>query len=208
MPEGWCWMKLGEITTNFDGKRVPLSKKYREAFKGAFPYYGACEIIDYVREYLFEGEYLLIGEDGANLLSRSKPLAFIVSGKFWVNNHAHVLQSRGGNLHKFIEHQFNSLNLNQYVTGTAQPKLTQANLEKIPFRLCSILEQHQIVQEIESRLSVCDKLEGSLKESLQKAEALRQSILKKAFAGKLVPQDPNDEPAEKLLERIRAEKTQ
>ncbi|NVJ46474.1 MAG: restriction endonuclease subunit S [Cytophagia bacterium] len=207
----WKVVKFGEATLNFDGKRKPLSRSFRENFKGEYRYYGACEIIDYVKDFLFDGEYLLIGEDGANLLSKSKPLAFIAEGKFWVNNHAHVIQPKEGLDIKFLCYQFNSLQINDYVTGTAQPKLSQGNLNKIPLRVCGIEEQTQIVQEIESRLSVADKLAETIQASLQKAEALRQSILKKAFEGRLLSEAELDacrkeadwEPAEKLLERIK-----
>jgi type I restriction enzyme S subunit len=189
-----------------------LSSTFRQDFKGVFPYYGACDIIDYVKEYIFDGEYLLIGEDGANLLSKSKPLSFIARGKFWVNNHAHIVKTIDNVNIKYLNYQFNSLQINEYVTGTAQPKLSQRNLYKIPIALpLNLQEQNQIVQEIETRLSVCDKLNESIDQSLEKAQALRQSILKKAFEGKLLSQDELQtcrqqtdwEPAAKLLEKVK-----
>ena len=213
--EKWCTIPFGQATNNFDGKRKPLSLAVRKDFQGIYPYYGACEHIDNVKEYIFDGEYMLIGEDGANLLSKSKPLSFIVEGQFWVNNHAHVVQPVDGIDISFLNHQFNSLHINEYVTGTAQSKLNQRNLNKIPVRIPSIEEQHQIVQEIESRLSVCDKVEESITESLEKARALRQSILKKAFEGTLLSIEeiaackaaPDYEPASVLLEKIKEEKS-
>jgi type I restriction enzyme, S subunit len=186
LPLGWQKFRLGDITLNFDGKRVPLSRDIRSRRKGEFRYYGATEIVDYIDDYIFDGVYLLIGEDGANLLTKSRPLAFIAEGKFWVNNHAHVLQAKDNLILKYLSNYFNSINLGQFVTGSAQPKLTQANLNKILVPLPFIEEQRLIVQEIESRLSVCDKVEETIANSLQQAETLRQSILKKAFEGKLV----------------------
>lgn len=186
LPKGWKWVKMGEAAYNFDGSRVPLSRMVRAKRKGIYRYYGATEIVDYINDFIFDGQYLLIGEDGANLLSKAKPLAFIVDGKFWVNNHAHVLQAKSNCLNSYLCYYFNSLNLAQFVTGTAQPKLTQGNLNKIEIPICSIEEQSKIVLEIESRLSVADKMEESISQSLQQAEALRQSILKKAFEGRLV----------------------
>lgn len=186
LPGGWIILSLGDSTKNFDGKRVPLSRTVRSKRKGAYRYYGATEIVDHIDDFIFEGKYLLIGEDGANLLSKSRPLAFIVEGQFWVNNHAHVLQTKENLQVDFLMNYFNSINIGQYVTGTAQPKLTQANLNKIPVPIPLLEEQQQIVQEIESRLSVCDKIEETITASLKQAEALRQSILKKAFKGKLI----------------------
>ena len=91
LPKGWIKTKLENIVKNHDGKRIPVSAKLREDMKGNYPYYGASGIIDHVSKYIFNGKYLLISEDGANLLSRTSPIAFIVNGEFWVNNHAHVL---------------------------------------------------------------------------------------------------------------------
>ncbi len=186
LPKGWTIFKLGDITINFDGKRIPLSRDVRATRKGEYRYYGATEVVDHIDDYIFDGVYLLIGEDGANLLTKSRPLAFIAEGKFWVNNHAHVLQANENLVLKYLLNYFNSINLGQYVTGSAQPKLTQANLNKIPVPIPTIEEQQLIIQEIESRLSVCDKVEETITTSLAQAETLRQSILKKAFEGKLV----------------------
>lgn len=186
LPDGWKVDNFGNVVINFDGKRKPLSRTVRATRQGKYRYYGATEIVDYIDDFIFEGRYLLIGEDGANLLSKSRPLAFIVEGKFWVNNHAHIIQTKDSLNLDFLSYYFNSLNIGEYVTGTAQPKLNQANMNKIPIPVPPIEEQLRIVQEIESRLSVADKMEQSIQESLQKAEALRQSILKKAFSGELV----------------------
>jgi type I restriction enzyme S subunit len=123
-PDNWRKEKLVTVTINYDGKRVPLSREVRSKRKGQFRYYGATEIVDYIDDYLFDGKFLLIGEDGANLLSKSRQLAFIVEGKFWVNNHAHVLQSKDELVLEYLAHYFNSLNLAEFVTGSAQPKLT------------------------------------------------------------------------------------
>src|SRR5690349_16741508 len=95
LPEGWSWTTLGEIVSNLDGARVPVKATDRQGRQGPYRYYGASGVIDHVDDYLFEGEYLLIAEDGANLLSRSTPIAFPATGRFWVNNHAHVVQPTG-----------------------------------------------------------------------------------------------------------------
>lgn len=206
LPEGWIWTRLELVTANHDGKRVPVSRKKRESMKGVYPYYGASGIIDSVDNYLFDGNFLLIGEDGANLLARATPIAFQATGKFWVNNHAHVLTPLGGVPISYLEHYINRISLAEYVTGTAQPKLTQRAMNKIPVPLAPLKEQYKIAEEISRRFSVIDEISKEMELMIKYSDKLRHSILKKAFEGKLIPQDPNDEPAEKLLERIKTER--
>lgn len=206
LPEGWVWAGLNALTQNLDAQRVPVKAEDRDKMQGRYPYYGASGVIDSVNDYLFDGTFLLVAEDGANLLSRSTPIAFIAEGQFWVNNHAHVLKPIGHLLLGYFETYFNGLNVQHYVTGTAQPKLTQTALNRIPVPLPPLPEQHRIVAEVERHLSVIQKAEDAVDAGLKRAERLRQSILKQAFSGQLVPQDPDDEPASALLERIRVER--
>ena len=111
--------------------RIPVKKSERETTQGTYPYYGASGIVDYVDDYLFEGEHLLISEDGANLVSRVTPIAFIAKGQFWVNNHAHVFAENGNLDAIYCETLFSLLDLSTHITGSAQPKLNKGNLDKI-----------------------------------------------------------------------------
>ena len=126
----WPKRDLGSLAKNLDSRRVPITKGDRK--EGPFPYYGASGIVDSVADFIFDEEILLISEDGANLLARSTPIAFSVSGKCWVNNHAHVLKFDSLVTQKFVEVYLNSISIDEYVTGAAQPKLTQEALNRIP----------------------------------------------------------------------------
>lgn len=137
-------MLLGDLIINYDYMRVPLSSKQRENIDKVYPYYGAQGIIDYVDRYLFDGEYMLIAEDGENLRSRKLPIATIVSGKFWVNNHAHIVTANEHSNLRFLCYWLNSTDISEYITGSAQPKLNQANLNKIPIPDLSKKEQDDI----------------------------------------------------------------
>ncbi|WP_204150719.1 restriction endonuclease subunit S [Leptolyngbya sp. CCY15150] len=170
-----CWpvVALGEVVDNKNSKRIPLKQSDRAAQSGEYPYYGASGIIDYVDEYLFEGPHLLIGEDGANLLSRSTPIAFMASGKFWVNNHAHVLGATEYINLRFLEYFFKTLDLEPYVTGSAQPKLNRKNLDRIPIPLPPIAEQKRIA-------AILDKAD-SVRRKRKEAIALTEELLRSAF---------------------------
>lgn len=131
-PPAWNvrWTTLGEISSNLDSQRKPVTKGQRLA--GAIPYYGASGVVDFVAEHIFDGDYLLVSEDGANLVARSTPIAFSISGKSWVNNHAHVLEFRDYVSRRFVEIYLNSIDLSPYLSGGAQPKLNKANMNRIP----------------------------------------------------------------------------
>ncbi|MBN1535923.1 MAG: restriction endonuclease subunit S [Anaerolineales bacterium] len=132
IPKEWRVGKLEEIITNFDRKRVPLSSRERENRKGAFPYYGAASILDYVDDYLFDGVYLLMGEDGTVITEDGKPVLQYVSGKFWVNNHTHVLQGKKPFSTEYVLLQLKNTNVKHIVTGAVQPKINQGNMNELP----------------------------------------------------------------------------
>lgn len=150
IPENWKWVRFGNLMRNRDSERVPVSLADRKKIKKIYDYYGASGVIDRVEEYLFDGKLLLIGEDGANLLSRSTPIAFIANGRYWVNNHAHVLDCYYSDYLDYVMHYINSISLVPYVTGSAQPKLNQDNMNKIPIPLPPLSEMRRIVGFIDS----------------------------------------------------------
>ena len=212
IPESWEWVRFGTITINRDRERIPLSVDERSKLEKKYDYYGASGVIDKVDRFLFNKPLLLIGEDGANLINRSTPIAFIARGEYWVNNHAHVLDYINEDLMQFVCWYINAISLVNYVTGTAQPKMNQEKMNSILVALPPLAEQKRIVAKIEELLPKVEEY-GKAQESLDKLneelpEKLKKSILQEAIEGRLVPQDPNDEPASVLLDKIRAEKKQ
>lgn len=246
-PKGWAFERFANVLINRDFERIPLSVTEREKRKGDYDYYGASGVIDKIDGYLFDKPLLLIGEDGANLINRSTPIAFIARGKYWVNNHAHVLDAISEELLMYVCLHINAISLEPYVTGTAQPKMNQAKMNEILLGIPPVAEQKRIVAKVDELMSLCDQLEQQSEASLaahqtlvetllatltdsadsselaqnwarlaqyfdslfttqSSIDALKQTILQLAVMGKLVPQDPNDEPASVLLERIAAEK--
>lgn len=170
---------LPEISINCDRQRKPVTKGKRNS--GSYPYYGASGIVDYVSDYIFEGDYLLISEDGANLLARSTPIAFSISGKNWVNNHAHVLKFETDVMRKYVEIYLNSIGLERYISGGAQPKLNQDNLNKIPI---PVPENHRI-QTIVDILTKFDKLCNDLGAGIPAEVSARQKQYE-YYRGKLL----------------------
>ncbi len=172
---------LDKICENLDNRRIPITRDARSS--GEYPYYGASGIIDYVEDYIFEGDALLVSEDGANLLARSTPIAFSVSGKYWVNNHAHILKFADQNLQKYVEYFLENTKLDDFITGAAQPKLTQSALNAIPIRI-PVLESDlkQVVAIISSLKELSASVSKNLQLRLKLTDALQASLLDKYFA--------------------------
>jgi type I restriction enzyme, S subunit len=207
IPRDWCYAKIGEVNECLDSFRIPINKKTRADRKGDVPYYGANGQVGWIDDYLFNESLILVVED-ETFVGREIPFSYKISGKSWVNNHAHIIRVENKVHIDFINYQLLYYPFTRLTTGTTgRRKLTQNAFINAPLKICRWEEQIQIVQEIESRLSICDNLEATIEENLQRAESLRQSILKQAFAGKLVPQDLNDEPAAQLLARIQQEQS-
>ena len=157
---GYAVVTLEDIAENCDSMRKPVTSGKREA--GEYPYYGASGIVDYVKNYIFDGDYLLVSEDGANLLARSTPIAFSISGKNWVNNHAHVLKFGCYETRRFVEFYLNSIDLAPYISGGAQPKLNQKNLNRIEISLPSQERQKYIVDILDRFDAICNDLTSGL----------------------------------------------
>ena len=157
---GYAVVTLEDIAENCDSMRKPVTSGKREA--GEYPYYGASGIVDHVKDYIFDGDYLLVSEDGANLLARSTPIAFSISGKNWVNNHAHVLKFDRYETRRFVEFYLNSIDLAPYISGGAQPKLNQKNLNRIEIPLPSQERQKYIVDILDRFDAICNDLTGGL----------------------------------------------
>ena len=167
--------RFSDITINYDSKRVPLSAKQREERKGQYPYYGAQGIIDYIDDYIFDGKYLLIAEDGENLKSKKQKIAQLANGRYWVNNHAHIVQTNEKCLIEYLYYIFNVTDISGYITGSAQPKLSQANLNAIEFEIPPMQQQEKIVSILsafDDKIELNQKINSNLE---RQAEAIFQS---------------------------------
>lgn len=177
---GWQEKTLPDISENLDSIRVPVTKKNRS--EGIYPYYGASGIVDYVDDYLFDEDLLCISEDGANLIMRTYPIAFPIKGKVWVNNHAHVLRFNNLTTQKYVEYYFEGLKLDEYITGAAQPKLTQKALNRIVINLpSSITEQQRIVSCLDALSNHVKELEEISRKTAAECDAMNQALLRQIF---------------------------
>jgi len=170
------YLSLADIAIIYDSKRIPLNSRERSQRKGDIPYYGAQGIVDHIDDFIFDGDYVLIAEDGENLKSRKQPIAFRARGKFWVNNHAHIVLGNEPWINDYIEAFFHYTDISQYVTGAAQPKLNQGNLLKIkiPF-------EETLSKELANTWSLLQQkieLNNQIKETL---EQIGQTLFKKYF---------------------------
>ena len=180
MKAGWEIKTLNQISTNLDSKRVPITKSERTS--GVYPYYGASGIVDYVDDYIFDEDALLISEDGANLLARSTPIAFPATGKYWVNNHAHIVSFESMTTQRFVELYLESIPLDDYITGAAQPKLNQKALNSIPIPVPPLSEQRRIVAILDEAFEAIAAARANAEQNRQNTRALFESYLQSMFS--------------------------
>lgn len=163
--------RFDEVTINFDRMRIPLSSKQRSERQGEYRYYGAQGVIDYIDDFIFDGTYLLIAEDGENLKSKKQNIAQLANGKFWVNNHAHIVQTNELCDLYYLYYLINSMDLSGYITGSAQPKLSQANLNAVTLQLPPIDEQRKVAAIL-----------GTLDDKIELNNKINENLQLQAFA--------------------------
>jgi type I restriction enzyme S subunit len=189
IPAYWQVKRIKYCFHFLDHQRVPLSSEERSSRQGPFPYYGASGIIDSIDAFLFDEPLLLFGEDGANLVFRSTPLAFIASGKYWVNNHAHILKPKFGAL-SYWEHALNLLDVRPSVTGSAQPKLTGEALGNIAVPAPPTEEQIQIGEYLSFIITSMRNSVGKIETQLIKLHEYRQTLITAAVTGRVaIPEE-------------------
>lgn len=182
--QNWKIESFEEVVDILDSKRVPINSTEREKRIGKIPYYGATGQVGWIDNYLFDEELVLLGEDGAPFLDPYANKAYLIKGKSWVNNHAHVLRAKKNLLNKFLLHFLNNLNYREYISGTTRYKLNQARMKEIKIPLPSLKTQSLIVSAIESNFSKIDNAIKNLKSAKTKIQLYRKAVLKKAFEKK------------------------
>lgn len=174
----WAEVPLGELVDIFDNRRVPLSSTERMMRQGPFPYYGAQGVIDHIDDYIFDGRYILVPEDGENLRSRKSPIAYFAEGRFWVNNHAHIIKAKPHvAVDRFVQSALQATNIDRWVTGAAQPKLSQRNLKQIPIRIPS----REVQQTIAAILDTFDDLIENNRRRVELLEEMARAIYREWF---------------------------
>lgn len=186
LPSSWHQSTLEDISEIHDNLREPVNASERSKRHGSYPYYGATGQVGWINDFRQDGEFILLGEDGAPFFDWIKEKAYLVNGKCWVNNHAHVLKGKGNLcLNRYLLHALNQTDYRGYANGTTRLKLTQSAMKRIPINLAPFAEQHRIVAKIEELFSELDKGIESLKTAHAQLKVYRQALLKHAFEGKL-----------------------
>lgn len=168
--EEWKEYNFNDITINYDKNRIPLSSKERETKKGEYRYFGAQGVIDYIDNYIFDGQYILLAEDGENLKSKKQSLVQFVSGKFWVNNHAHILTGNEKCDIRFLFYLLDSMDFTPFITGSAQPKLSQQSLSKIYLKIPPLPIQQKIaaiLSSLDDKIELNNKINTNLEQQAQ-----------------------------------------
>ena len=183
IPSHWVLSKVMYVLEFHNNIRIPLSSEDRGKRQGEYRYYGSTGIIDYIDDYLFDGEYILIGEDGSNLRLRTYRLSNVVSGKFWVNNHSHILRSKDGNNH-YYSHLLELTDFSNYITGSTQPKLTMDNLKIVPMISPPLNEQKHIIKYLDEQTGLIDKTISIEEKRIELLKEYRQSLISEVVTGK------------------------
>ena len=186
LPDGWQWVTLDSIAECLDNLRSPVNAAERAKRPGKIPYYGATGQVGWIDDFLTDEQLVLLGEDGAPFLDMFKDKAYIIEGKAWINNHAHILRSRFGSVgNKFLCYYLNAFDFSNHVNGTTRLKLTQSKMKKIPFPLTPLNEQQRIVSLLDELFSKLDEAKALAQAIVDGSELRRAAILHKAFTGEL-----------------------
>ena len=210
LPPGWAVTELETVVNVLDGARVPVNANDRANRPGSIPYYGATGQVGWIDDFLFDETLVLLGEDGAPFFDKTRHVAYVVTGKSWVNNHAHVLRAVTGIDASLLRHQLNVVDYHNFVTGTTRWKLNQAPMRKIPLSLPPTVEQARIADTLDELFSDLDAGVAALERIRDKLKLYRASVLKAAVEGAMTAdwreRHPQAEPASELLQRILAER--
>lgn len=183
IPKGWEVGVLGDLVDIHDSKRIPLSKREREKREKIYPYYGAASLMDYVDDYIFDGKFILLGEDGTVITDDEKPVLQYVWGKFWVNNHAHVLSEKKGYSLNYILLLLKNLNVRKAITGAVQLKINQTNLMKLNIVMpknVDIMSQFKLIVDKKYELYI------QINNETQQLQQLRNTLLPKLMSGEIL----------------------
>ena len=186
LPNGWEIARLEDVVDILDSKRVPINSKERETRQGPIPYYGATGQVGWIDDFIFDEELVLLGEDGAPFLDPAKQKSYVIHGKSWVNNHAHVLRAKNGIPNSYIKYYLDIVDYHSFVTGTTRLKLNQTAMRQIPVPVAPPDQQKHIVAEIEKQFSRLDEAVANLKRVKANLKRYKAAVLKTAASGRLV----------------------
>ncbi len=175
IPNNWTVTRLKYLVNCYDGKRIPIDAGLREC--GEYPYWGAGSITDYVNDYIFDEELVLLGEDGAPFFDKNRPVAFLVNEKIWVNNHIHVLKAQNDVTNRFLTYYLNIVEYKEYINGSVLNKLTQSNMNNINIAFPSIKEQNDIADFLDRKISIIDSILDGLNKQITILDNYKKSLI-------------------------------